>query len=521
MHAPADAIPERRQRRTLLGAAFAIVLLMNCSESTAPAPSRTGVIAIAPRLAVASSQGEVTQVRVVLTRLSDETVARDTTVSLSPADTLVDLAVTVRVRVPGEEFELRLELSDTRGVLVYLGGPVVVTAVTAGAATPVEVLLMPAAGWPIVFAGDSMGGLSTGVFVVNPDGTGLARLVPIPSSVLGRSVLPRWSPDRSRVAYGYEELVGNSVANRLFVTTVDGAATARLVSDTNAAGARWSSDGTHLAFVCYGYDLQYVQIVDVCAIDDVTGPVTALAGRGDAPGRVVLTDRVPNPAGRSSGPGAFAWDPANPDRIAFVRDSTGVASGVTSSRLYAATFAGGTWTVTPLSNDVMDAGSGPLQIASARLDWSPDGRRLVFAAYDPTFALHIYTIGSDGSGLTQLTFGAGWNDDPLFSPDGSQILFTRDVNCDLDAWLMNADGSSQRQVTAEGVCDYDTSILGYDWSPDGDRLVLTGFDAYGNQVIYTIPSTTTAASYLAARARIGRGADPGGYLRDIQPSWRP
>ncbi len=205
---------------------------------------------MAPRLTVASPRGEVIQVRVVLTRLSDETVARDTTVSPSPADTLVDLTVTVRARVPGEEFELRLELSDTQGVLVCLGGPIVVTAVAAGAATPVEVLLMPAAGWPIVFAGDSMGGLSTSVFVLNPLGTGLSRLVSIPSSVLGRSVVPRWSPDRSRVAYGYEELVGNSVANRLSVTTVDGAATALLVSDTSAAGARWSSDGTHLAVVC-------------------------------------------------------------------------------------------------------------------------------------------------------------------------------------------------------------------------------------------------------------------------------
>ncbi len=272
---------------------------------------------MAPRLTVASPRGEVIQVRVVLTRLSDETVARDTTVSPSPADTLVALTVTVRARVPGEEFELRLELSDTHGVLVYLGGPIVVTAVTAGATTPVEVLLMAAAGWPIVFAGDSMGGLSTSVFVLNPHGTGLSRLVSIPSTVLGGSVVPRCSPDRSRGAYGYEELVGNSVANRLSVTTVDGAATALLVSDTSAAGARWSSDGTHLAFVCYGYEPQYVQTVDVCTIDDVTGPVTPLPGRRDAPG----TGGAHGPGSQSSRPHQrpqglrVGSDESGPDRV--------------------------------------------------------------------------------------------------------------------------------------------------------------------------------------------------------------
>jgi hypothetical protein len=87
---------------------------------------------------------------------------------------------------------------------------------------------------------------------------------------------------------------------------------------------------------------------------------------------------------------------------------------------------------------------------------------------------------------------------------------------------MSADGSGQRQVTAENVGDYDVTLLGYDWSFDGQEIVLTGFETpYGNLFIFRIPRTTTAATYFANRVLIGRGADPGGYVRDIQPSWRP
>lgn len=381
---------------------------------------------------------------------------------------------------------------------------------------------------PIVFAGDSAGGLSSGIFTVNPDGTGLTNIIAIPTivqSLIGeRAIYPRWSPDYSQIAYSIEEPAGPSTQSHLFVASSDGVTIVPVVSDTGAAGAIWSLNGAHLAFACFGYDAQTLQsLQDVCIINDITGPVASLAGRGDGSGKVFVTDLVANPAGRAGGIAAFAWDPTNPDRIAFVRDSLPPTGGFPSSRIYTAVFDGTSWTVQPLSTDVLDVGGGPLQIVSSRLTWSPDGSHLAFAAMDAQYLSDIFVINRDGTGFTRLTATADFDDDPLYSPDGTKLLFTRTLSASgFDAWMMNADGSNVHQVTAENVGDYDVMLLGYDWSPDGSEIVLTGFEIpYGSQMIYKIPATTTAATYFTDRVLIGRGSVGQNDVLDIQPNWRP
>ncbi len=379
---------------------------------------------------------------------------------------------------------------------------------------PADTVSVRVAASAIVFAGDSAGGLSTGVFRVNRDGSGRARIY---ATSLGgyQWVNPRWAPDRSRVAFGLESAASGIIG--LEVVSPDGLQTASVVSDVSVRYPRWSPDGVHLAFACGSTSASYSQW-DVCVINDATGAISALAGRGNGTGRVVLTDisRQTRPYGMP----AFGWDPTNPDRIAVVRDSVGALN---SSRIFVTTFTGTGWTApAPLSPAVMDAGTGPLTVAGDWLDWSPDGQHLVFAAYDPQYSWRIYRINRDGTGLVALTDGSGYDDAPLYSPDGSEILFWRDVSCSFDAWLMNADGSNPHQVTAEDVCDFQTSILGFDWSPDGQEIVITGFDApYSNVLIYRLPRTTTAATYFTDRVLIGRGAAGPNLVQDIQPSWRP
>lgn len=90
--------------------------------------------------------------------------------------------------------------------------------------------------------------------------------------------------------------------------------------------------------------------------------------------------------------------------------------------------------------------------------WSPDGRRLVVKAQNGDLL-----VGSpDGSELRSVgTFPmpSSW------SPDAAQFAFIRNG----DAWIANADGTGQRNVTnfASGGAD------GASWSPDGRFLVVT------------------------------------------------
>ena len=358
----------------------------------------------------------------------------------------------------------------------------------------------------ILFAGDSVGG-AFGIFRSDPDATNRVNI----TSEGADFANPRWSPDRTRITYAAGG--GFGVANQLHVISPDGTELAHLTSatDTSTWFPRYNPTGRHLAFECGD---QFTEI-DVCVVPNVDGPIPSLEGIGDGQGKVFVTDF--DRTNRNTGPGEFAWDPQNPDRLAFVRDSAG------TSRIYTSLFDG--TDVQPLSPDFMDVGNGPLIIIGG-LDWSPDGSLLVFSAADPrTFIAKLYTIPRTGGDPTQLTSGPDEDGVPLFSPDGSQIFFARNLAagqyCSLDGWRINADGSGEVQVTDEAVCDFNTDLLGADWSPDGTEIVLTGFDGQGNLLIYAIKSTTTVATYRADRRIAGRGAAGVSVVQDIQPSWRP
>jgi hypothetical protein len=113
--------------------------------------------------------------------------------------------------------------------------------------------------------------------------------------------------------------------------------------------------------------------------------------------------------------------------------------------------------------------------------WSPDGSRIVFQCYHsggPGF--NVCLINPDGSGYTEIT---NWEQDgsgaqrPVWSPDGNQIAVSRETDGSTWIWLMNADGSNQRQLV-EGR---DPS-----WSPDGTRIAFEGQMNGGYSQLFTV-----------------------------------
>ncbi len=99
---------------------------------------------------------------------------------------------------------------------------------------------------------------------------------------------------------------------------------------------------------------------------------------------------------------------------------------------------------------------------------APDGSGLVFAS-DASGSYQIYSQPINGTSPIPLTNSEGINFAPIYSPDGSQIAFVSTRNQGIPTiWLMNPDGSNQRQLTTELGRDTSPS-----WGPDGRQLLFS------------------------------------------------
>ncbi|MFW5713845.1 MAG: protein kinase domain-containing protein [Brevefilum sp.] len=72
--------------------------------------------------------------------------------------------------------------------------------------------------------------------------------------------------------------------------------------------------------------------------------------------------------------------------------------------------------------------------------------------------------------FTQLTFGPGDKDQPVWSPDGSKIAYVAfgEERTGRDIWVMNADGSDPVNISWGIGDEFDP-----EWSPDGERIIFT------------------------------------------------
>jgi Tol biopolymer transport system component len=98
---------------------------------------------------------------------------------------------------------------------------------------------------------------------------------------------------------------------------------------------------------------------------------------------------------------------------------------------------------------------------------SPDGHKLAFSR-GLEGRSDIFVMNRDGSALVNLTHAKGDDFDPMWSPDGQRIAFTSNRTGDEETYVMNADGSGVRRVTRSRGDDENPS-----WTPDGKRLVIS------------------------------------------------
>lgn len=143
------------------------------------------------------------------------------------------------------------------------------------------------------------------------------------------------------------------------------------------------------------------------------------------------------------------------------------------------------YTSAPDGSDLRKIFGTPGYDAEATL--SPDGTRIVFTS-TMDGDLDIYTMNVDGSNVRRLTRSVGYDGGPFFSHDGSMIVYrashpeTPEAIADyrrllaqnmirpsrMEIWVMNADGTNQRQVTDLGGANFAPYFL-----PDDRRIIFS------------------------------------------------
>ena len=170
---------------------------------------------------------------------------------------------------------------------------------------------------------------------------------------------------------------------------------------------------------------------------------------------------------------------------------------------------------------VMNAdGSDPVQVAAAENvsvpSWSPDGTTIAYSAkVEGRTEIHLVSadgnddriVHAEGAEGTFAVFSA------KFSPDGTEILFDRGTDSGFDIFVINVDGTDVRRLTTTGT-DYDPH-----WSPDGTQIAFT------RQEIVEVDNQARATSDIFVMNEDGtdvrRLTDGGSNATNLYPEWSP
>jgi len=117
------------------------------------------------------------------------------------------------------------------------------------------------------------------------------------------------------------------------------------------------------------------------------------------------------------------------------------------------------------------------------LSWSPDGNEIAFVAVvapesGKLDSVHVQVLNVATGAIRSLTEARRFENNPVFSPDGSTIAYwyPREGRGDLvwenEVWVAPAKGGIGRSLTRS----LDRNLFGAQWMPDGKSLLIAGND---------------------------------------------
>ncbi|MDA1191287.1 MAG: sigma-70 family RNA polymerase sigma factor [Candidatus Poribacteria bacterium] len=263
------------------------------------------------------------------------------------------------------------------------------------------------------------------LYSMNADGRELTRLTN--NGAVNREAT--WSPDGMKIAFASDE----SGKLELHVMNTDGSNKRRLTHGIGGGFPTWSPDSRRIAY---------------CSDSVIDGVVSGEIYAVDVDG--LNLRRLTHHIGNDSDP---AWSPDG-SAIAFVssrhnvfgtQNDTATTSRVGPSDLYL---------MNPDGSNVRRVSYlGEMPYSPS---WSPDGKRLVWAAGNGGGnRLEIYAMNADGTDLRRITDNTFNDNAPRFSPDGTKIVFWSNRESPNDLYVMSVDGSNQMRLTT-GLRDRET-----------------------------------------------------------------
>ncbi len=358
-----------------------------------------------------------------------------------------------------------------------------------------------------------------------------------------------FSPDSKQFLYGDDAVrLGTLRGDIRALTTPDPGA--------GFGAMAWSPRGDKVAYVAsanqatreYAVDLQTGEVTRQIA-DSRQGKLSpdgnlrayTKSKEQGAPGQFWVSDADGKNERQLSGdsPSSFEWSPDS-TRIAYAEELTDAVNiiDLDSGQTVPLDIAAGHYTVAGWSADgsflalvflgvvedgtfqprgeltVVDARAGTGKVVATGLSsfpslplWSPDGSSLLFTTNDASRNADLVIVNADGTGERRLTTTAKSEHGAAWSPDGEAIVFRRDVSSPPDAWIEAVYVLPLETGRESELTRFELGSGGAGdrlaWSADGERLAMFA-GATTDAGIYVIEADGSGVTHVAATSG-GRG----------------